>query len=94
MNRYSPMDTQRVRLSDTAKLHIQEMRRFRAHPTTHESAITNIVALIRTGDLTQSDDARSFCADEEWTEAEIASLSRTIDDIGFTLKATGTIKSW
>jgi hypothetical protein len=82
------------KLSSTAKQQIQNMRRFRAHPATHEHAIAGLVALIRQGDITQLDDARSFCADEEWTEAEIASLARTIDDVGFTLKTTGIIQTW
>jgi hypothetical protein len=88
------MDTARPNLSPAAKLQIQQMRRFRAHPTTHESAIADIVALIRAGEIAHLDDARAFCASDEWTEAEIASLSRTIDDVGYTLKMTGAIPRW
>lgn len=94
MNGYGSVDARRAPLSDIAKHQVLQMRKFRAHPDTHQNAIAHIVTLIRTGDITQPDDARSFCADEDWTEAEIAGLSRTIDDVGFTLRATGIIKSW
>ncbi len=94
MTRYSPMDTQRANLSERAQLRIQPMRRFRGHPTTHQSAIADIIELIRAGDIAHLDDAREFCARDEWTEAEIAGLSRTIDDVGYTLKLTGAITTW
>lgn len=81
-------------LSSTAQLQIQPLRRFRGHPTTHAAAIASLVALIQAGDIVHPDDVRAFCASEEWTEAEIASLSRTIDDVGATLQQTGLIRQW
>ena len=81
-------------LSDKAKTQIQHMRRFRRHSSDHRVAVRNISNLILSGDIKHPDDAREFCAEEKWTEDEIGTLSRTIDDVGYTLEATEQISKW